>query len=224
MSMNTTYVPDAAVVLDDLRPLIVILHKALEVGTQSTLEFFDAMDKPVDANLAPCLVRYYAKDFLDSAGHHVENDGSDDGVDYERQTLANNGLLLVHGRYHIRILKSERGGLPRPGLSKARQAFYAQLPLGLSLAEADNSQPSRLNIVALWHVDSAHTLSYLSVACPKAVRDGGQDSVELHWHERVPHPAESFVNNTAVHGDTDEVEDLDVSLSYPDEGRTETAG
>ena len=219
--MNTTNTPTDEIVLRDLTLLTPVVHRALESATLQTREFFDEMGKPINLSLAPCLVRYFAKEFLDGAGHQVVEE--EEEVEYQRQSLANNGLLLHCSRYWIRILKADQDGLPAAGPSGAKQAFYAQqLPLRFLDSEGVDEQPHRINLVILWHVDHLYNLTKFSIAYPKAA---SETRSEVHWHVDIPHPIHTMMSNGSVGSGDDIVDDLEIVLSDSGGGRiNQTAG
>src|SRR5438128_2208364 len=122
--MAKAKLPTVGEVLTHLQPILPSLFKAIEDALQRTREFFDADAVPVDRSLAPNLVRYYAKRVLSAEVQGVQYEEDTDSNDYELQNLPNNGLCLNYDRHEIRILKADDGGLPVPGPSKSRQAFW----------------------------------------------------------------------------------------------------
>jgi hypothetical protein len=183
--------------LKALASLLPVVYSALEAATQSTREFFDREDRPIDSYLAPCLVRYYAKQHLDSVGQSVE---------YDREELSNNGLCLTYNNYLLRIWKSEDGELPVPGQSRPRQAFFQQLPIAI------NNPEEQLNLAILWEVSSDYNLQRLLLSCPKA-GDTTRASVEAYWTIPIPHPALSSPPQSQI--DVNEVADLDITRIKP---------
>ncbi|MCL5883777.1 MAG: hypothetical protein M1377_00215 [Deltaproteobacteria bacterium] len=164
-------VPEPQAVLEDLSRLVPVIYDALEASLNYTREYFDEHNQGIDPYLAPALVRYNVKLYLRAAGQTAEDF-------FDLDTMANNGLLLTNGRYKIRILKSDDGDLPPPGPSKAKQAFYHQLPLVFSSKTEDDDAP--LNLVVVWDVTSDYRLRGLSLVCPKS-GNTSRSSVEKHW-------------------------------------------
>ncbi len=163
-------VPEPKAVLEDLSRLVPVIYDALESSLHYTREYFSERNQKVDPYLAPGLVRYNAKLYLRATGQSAEDY-------FDLGTMANNGLLLTYGRYRIRILKSDDGDLPAPGPSKAKQAFYHQLPLIFSSGKDDDDP---INLVAVWDVTSDYRLREISLVCPKA-GNTSRSSVEKHW-------------------------------------------
>lgn len=199
-------VPDAEEVLKDLMPLVPALYGALEAGTLSAREFFEAKAAPIDPYHGSSHVRWEAKRYLDSLGQDITD------CQYDREDLSNNGLCLtLKNKYRIRIRKSSDGLLPVPGPSKTMQAFYHQLAFPQFVPATEASATALLNLVLLWDTTDDYTLTELVLACPKA---GGTEkaSVEAHWYVPVPHPA--FGLETPPSGPDD---DLDLELEDDDD-------
>lgn len=187
---NTILSPDT--VFDELTRLFPVVYRALEGACQDTREFFDTQNVPVDAYLAPCLVRHFAKRYLCALGQDADYDEED------IENLANNGLCLAYADYQIRILKSDCGRLPPPGVSRRKQAFYHQ-QLALLYLDSPNKEPraSKLNLLILWDVDSKYNLVGLSLACPKG-GSATQLSVEEYWIEPIPYQTSVSVGEPAT--------------------------
>ena len=155
---------------------------------------------PIDASLFPNLVRYYAKQFLGT--RHLVADDEEDVPAFDAIGLANNGLCVVHGRYALRIRKSDNGLIPVPGASFTLQQFYRQQPLPFNLA----SRPAQIvdtSLLVLWQVDANHRLAGMDLSCP---RSGGttRASVEAHWSVPLVNPMA-----TSTFSPAGAVEDLD---------------
>jgi hypothetical protein len=178
--------PDA--VLVRLKPLTLILYRAVEAGIAESLDFFSSREQPIDACLQPNLVRWKAKQVLDEAGHLATLE--DDNVvplaslQFARLPIANNGLQLSYANLLLRVLKADGGGVPLAGASKARQRFYHQLSL---LGDAVDV----LKLLVLWDVDGAGLNGELLLVCPKRGAET-KDSLEVHWMVPIPHPAEGL--------------------------------
>jgi hypothetical protein len=180
--MISPNIPGPEETLAQLAPLVPPLYRSIEASVQEARNFFDDRGEVIDPFLFPCLVRYHAKLLLQEAGQAAE---------YELDDLANNGLYLRFGGYQIRILKSDNGKLPVPGLSKPKQEFYnQQLEFDFMNSGPGLSQPSLLNLVVLWEVSGLRNLEKLTLVCPKA-GSTTRDSVEQYWEIHIPHPAHS---------------------------------
>ena len=216
MSMKSTDLSQADVVLKKVFPAARLIHEAVEVGIQETVGFFEESDdKPVDPYLGPALVRYYAMQYIDEKEGRVE--------DLTRTPLANNGLCLRYKSYEIRVLKSDDGDVPVPGPSQKRQNFYQQrFPDWTEIAGEDESDP--LALLILWDVTRNYVLRGLTLVCPKD-SDITRDSVEIYWEKTIPLAAstprstESRPTQTTADSTLDDVEDLPLT---PKKTRTGT--
>src|SRR5439155_21790233 len=117
-------IPGPHTVLADIRAPLQRIVEAIQGGVPETRAFFlEHRREPIDRNLFPDLVRYHVKCALQRLGHHAEDDTEPE--EFQERALARNGLVVHSGWYEVRILKSDRGALPRPHSSK-RQQFYNQ--------------------------------------------------------------------------------------------------
>lgn len=220
--MKNTDVPDQDVVLEELSPVLPFIYRGVEEAVQQTRDFFPE-GKPIDSALAPNLVRYHVKEYIDSQGS-ADSELSVSSK-FNRQPLPNNGLFLHFGSYRIRILKADEGELPLPGPSKARRRFYEQtLPLWVEVSEED--RPNPVNLVILWDVNSEYALDDLSIACPRDVGES-RGSVQVHWRADIPHPALTHKNGTgspAQDADAEDLDDLDLTTKEQPSTGTEHNG
>ena len=179
----------------DLSPLFATLYACIEAAIVKTKTFFeDEGRESIDLSLAPNLVRYFAKEFLQSKGQNVE-----DVIDME--SLANNGLQVRATGYAIRILKADNGNPPTPGASRAKQAFYHQQNF-VFMSSDGSTEGGGTNLLLLWDVDQQYNLQQLVLACPCG-GDTRRSSVECNWLVPIPHPALSVPAD-----DSDATEDL----------------
>jgi hypothetical protein len=189
MTMLLAHEQDPDAVLWRLGPLVPILYRAVEAGIAESLDFFSSREQPVDPCLQPNLVRWKAKQILDEAGHLTELESDNvvplAGRTFARLPIANNGLQLSYADLLLRILKSDGGGVPLAGASRARQRFYHQLSL---LGE---EAVDVLKLLVLWDVDQLGLDGELLLVCPKRGAET-KDSLEVHWMVAIPHPAEGF--------------------------------
>lgn len=185
-------IPAPEKVFNELNDVLCKINVALEYGTEKAREFFETLEfeekVTMDPFLAPHLVRYHAKKILEKMGHVITEDEGNVNL----ENIPNNGLSLNIGKYKLRILKSNDGGLPAPGHSQKRQHYYHQLPLELFHTGADSQ---KTNLILLWEVNSEFRLGRLSLGCP---RTGGltRESVTAYWICRVPD--EIFVHGTEI--------------------------
>jgi hypothetical protein len=220
--MKITHDPDQDVVLKELSPVLPFIYRGVEEAIERTRDFFPE-GKPIDAALAPNLVRYHVKEYID----HKSSADSRLSVSstFEREPLPNNGLFLHFGPYRIRILKADEGELPLPGPSRARRRFYQQtLPLWAQVSGED--RPNLVNLVILWDVNSEYVLNDLSIACPKDVGES-RGSVQCHWRAEIPHPAltqASDADSPTQDTDAEEADDLDLTTRETEDTGTEHNG
>ena len=193
-------IPQPEEVIPELSSILVAIHTALEHGTMRAGEFFEREDERQTINryLAPCLVRFWAKQYLESAGHQVSNE--DEESDFNMQQLPNNGLCLQYGKYRLRILKSDNGDPPVPGHSLSRQQFYQQTSLLLVTDCGIEVQQEVLNLIVLWEITRPYTLASICLVCPKNGKDT-KASVEIHWRVPLDHPA--FTMNVDANAEPD---------------------
>ncbi len=194
-------IPSGQEALADLSGAIATIWSALDSAILETKEFFEERGAPIDRSLAPNLIRYVVKRRLNAQGQIAEDEES---LDYEMQTLPNNGLCMEYGRYQLRILKADNGELPIPGQSKKRQAFWNQAQLDLY----DNEQPAQavpsVNLIVLWDADSNYNFDSVSLICPKT---GGmtRDSVSNYWSVPVPNPIMQLASAIASEVEEDDI-------------------
>jgi hypothetical protein len=120
-------------------------------------------------------VRYEAKLHLLQAGQDV----------FETEILSNNGLVMRHLEYQLRLLKSDNGHLPTPGHSRRKQAYYSQ-QMEFFAPMADEPV-DMVNLVVLWDVDAHWSLSGLELVYPKSGGDT-KASVSAFWEIPLDHP------------------------------------
>lgn len=175
--------PGAEETVLELKELLEIIETAVRFGCLKTQEFFhrENRGKPIDRALAPNLVRHFAKRSLLEARQQVIEDEDQ----FDPQWIANNGLYVVYGRYHIRILKADSGDIPPPGQSAARQSFYQQAALRFQAEDGQDQSQEPINLVLIWDVVAPYTLSALILACPLDGKTTRQ-SVELVWKVNIP--------------------------------------
>jgi hypothetical protein len=168
---------EAVFLLRELMPIWPSIVRALEAGTIASREYFDTLQRPVDPFLFPNIVRYHAAEYLREVALA-------EGVDYEFETLPNNGLKVCFGPYRLRILKADHGDLPVPGHSRSKQFFYQQrFEQQLLFGEA------MMNLVVLWDVDGRGNLTRLDLVRPVAGEET-RSSVLYDLRVPIPHPAE----------------------------------
>lgn len=207
-------IPGSEETLFELRGLLAIIWSAIDSATTEAREFFDSREKNIDRCLAPCLVRYHTKLFLTKEGQDVEEEEMVEADDYDLVNVPNNGLYLEYGKYRIRILKSDSGELPAPGISKKRQDFWSQRQTDmfeyLKNEYSEITSESRINLIVLWDVFENYGLSSLHLACPQS---GGttKESVSTHWTVSVPNPITTMTPTVGISNEGDE-EDIGILL------------
>lgn len=210
MSTTNPVTPEA--VMEEIKPLHPVIYKAIEYGVESTRNYFEGLERQINASLAPCLVRYHAMVFLD--------DSDDSRVSYIREELGSNGLLLKYPaenpKYIIRIWKADNGVLPAPGRSRIRQQFVHQPYLPFFLDDGDLMVP--LHLVVTWDVDARFSLSEVRLVCPKG-GGGKYEAGQEHWSIGIPHPIASIETVTDFDGETEDInfESIDKKTGTEDE-------
>ena len=217
--MQNLNVPSPEEVQKDLELIVPTIHTALEHGTLKARDFFEREDPDglVDRYLAPNLVRYWAKRYLQNAGLQV----SEEQAEFNLTPLPNNGLCLSFGRYRLRILKSDDGDPPVPGDSVSRQNFYHQISIVYVTEEGAEIHEDVRNLLILWNIDRPYNLTGLSLAYPKSGKDT-KASVQVHWHVQIAHPAFAFTVDAESQPESKE-DDLPLKLKHVQE-KTEEAG
>ncbi len=168
--MKWTSIPEPRVVFEEIGPLVPHLYAALENGTMKAREYFELEKQVINRYLAPEIVRYHAKMYLDAVSKGL----------FSTEPLARNGLWIKgFGDVEIRVFKSFDGELPIPG-SKARQEYYEQLTLPIFPKEP-------LKLAVLWNVGHPYDLQLLKLACPRT-SDPEKMLVEAHWYAPIPYP------------------------------------
>ena len=167
-------IPEPERVIADLADFVPLAYGAIEAGTVEARDFFDARGDEYESFLFSDIVRYGAK-------KHFERNRLQ--AELEIVDLANNGLLLSHNGYPIRIRKAYRGSVSVPG-SFAMEQFHAQT-LRL-IPETDNP-----NLFVLWDVykPSFALAPDLYVACPKKNTARFPNAADLHWLWKLPNVA-----------------------------------
>jgi hypothetical protein len=172
--MIFTSIPEPRAVLAEMALLIPHLYAALENGTMKVREYFDHLDVAIDRDLAPEIVRYHARSFLDSVSEGL----------FSTERLARNGLYIRDFRdLEIRVFKSSDGELPVPR-SKTREDYYQQLTLPVFEAAP------ALKLVVLWNVSYPYNLLPLTLACPRS-GDIERMEADAHWYAPIPYPAQT---------------------------------
>jgi hypothetical protein len=181
--------PTAQVVVQTHRSVLRRIAEALRKGTGHARWYFDYMDEDIDRALAPALVRKGAKRYLLATGTDVTNEEDDVPqpvhgavptalipANGQAEFLPNLGLAVSAIGIRFRVLRSDDGMVPIPGISKARQAFYSQQLYFPGwddlLAEAIGTVapiPSDVtNCVLHWDTDAEYNLTRVYLALPLA--------------------------------------------------------
>jgi len=165
-------IPHRATVLAEIAPIVPVMHTALKVGLDGVRQYFEQQHENIpDPNLAPDLVRWHARRYLDNAAHAVHHLPED----YERQPLGNIGLMLAWRRFRFRMRKARDGELPVPA-SDTQREFYDQLCF-----EFEQEDPNELNLMILWDTDKEYKhLTSLMVVLPR-VGGADRDTTQAYW-------------------------------------------
>lgn len=195
-------VPAIETVLGKLSGILPRIWSAVDFGTSEASEFFLSRGLEIDPWVASGLVRYFA---LGELGKLVPKDKQPDRINpINLETLPNNGIYMHYSGYHIRILKCSSGGIPYPGRSNSRQAFYQQ---------CFNFYDMGLNILILWDVTPPYTLNTLYIACPKDSATY-KEPIPTHWEMPIP---DKYLFGTEAEMAAEETRDLSIlSFIEPD--------
>lgn len=186
--MNT---PTPEELISQLAPLLVIVRAAIRFGIERTFAFFEQEGEGADQSLAPNLVRYYAKRYLDHKGHAAE----DLEGDYERPAAGNNGLRLAYRHFKVIIRKSEQGELPVPSSGLQIDFYDHNQKYGFKTLEGP-----QINVIVLWDADYLYNqLVSFELVLPKS---GGtkRASTSAFWQEPILYLAEVIDNGDDVDG------------------------
>jgi hypothetical protein len=162
-------VPGPDETLAELAWLHPEIYRAFEHGVYEAKNHFETKQLKYDAAAFSTFVRLHGKDYLSKKGLEA--------VDVEDVNLT--GLSLKLDAYHIKMWKASDDGLPVPGKSEPKQAFYEQ-----SLFE-DGECPEILNLAVIWNINASKDLSAVWLICPK---HGDETSAEAYWNVRIPDP------------------------------------
>ena len=173
--MTSANIPSFEEELNCLRPILPLLCEAIEYALGLTRQHFEDRGTAVDTDLAPHLVRYYAKQFLLEHRHLV------DGL--EVVDVPNNGLSIRYAGGALRVWKGDDVSLPLPGHSRRKLNFLNQ-QLGFSFGDQPEP-PAPLNKMLLWSVDSEYELVTLYLSLPAGARLSPQSSY-AYWTEPIP--------------------------------------
>lgn len=213
--------PSAQHVVSSNRSVLRRIVEALRKGTVHARWYFDVMDEDIDKALAPGLVRKGARRELIATGTAVENEedeaqqSSDDAPvaatppNGSAEFLSNLGLAVSAEGIRFRVLRSDDGMVPVPGISKARQAFYSQQAYfpgwAALIAEAVGSMPAIpsavTNCVLHWDTDDEYNLTRVYLALPLA-GNTTRDSVATLWNEIIWRRHAPEVSGTQVEAET----------------------
>jgi hypothetical protein len=188
MKMQTATVQGFEETVTALGRLPNLVYEVMEQATVRTRAFFVGEKQPHDPFLAPCLMRFFAKQALRARGILAEEDG--ENSDFE--ALPNNGLAFFYRNHHTRILKAAtvkgvQWKLPGCGASEPKKDFYDQ-QLQFYVDPKGNMYASVLNVIFLWDFDASFGLAGLYLGCPMSSGVYAKD-VTHHWCEALPHPA-----------------------------------
>jgi hypothetical protein len=216
MGMQKSAVPNFDETLAAVDPLSNLVYEVMEQATVKTRAFFAEEKQPHDPFLAPCLMRFFAKQGLRKRGIRAEED--EETSDFE--ALPNNGLAFFHKRHHIRILKAAivQGvgwKLPGCGVSEPKQEFYNQ-QLMIYADPKGNQYTSVLNIIYLWDFNEVFNLAGLYLGCPMSAGIYAKD-VKHHWCEALPHPAQRRTGEKPPQADNTADEELQQLLTMETE-------
>jgi len=163
--------------------------EALLEGTLHVSEYSHGQAEPIDAALAPNLVRHKAKRHLVEHGQQTEDEEEEDRKQFAVEYVSNNGLYTLVPGFRVRILKSgEDGSVPPPGVSEARRNFYNQLQSLIDFAEWRNEEgrvEPDWNLIVHWTVDKQYNLLKISIALPLRFEkaENGRWEVECSFDE-----------------------------------------
>lgn len=179
MTMKSTRVLDPQATLKDLSLLNRLVYEALDLGAQEAKGYFGEKDVEIEPHLAASIVRHEAARHIDKKISEVPG--------LSREPLPNCGLHVQYEAYGIKILKSDEGDVPSPGVSKTKQSYYQQTITGWAELVGEK-EFGYANLIIVWDVSPSYLMMGLTLAHPKDV--GDYRSAELHWKIPVPHPAD----------------------------------
>ncbi len=201
---------DQKSILAHLEPLWPDAWRAFEMATQHSVGYFK--DQPIerarrrDPWLFPHIVRFQARTYFAERGH----DANIDPI-----WLSLSGVAVRYGCVDLRFLLADGAGLPAPGRSRRKRAFYQQAiqnPLFL-LDDEQSREPATINVVVTWAYDPDGVLTGLVAYCPSG-GGSGRDSATYYWRAELPHPATTY---EAPAEPLDEERSTDLPIGHPED-------
>lgn len=178
-----------AAALDRFASLTKLLYEAFEIAIPEVRAWFENRNEPVNPWLFSTWTRYLVKTFLTKHGQTAEEE------EIRLGNVANIGLWLRVGDEQVRIWKAVHGGIPTPGSSEIRVAYYCQEPLP-GFDRDSVADPTPHNYIIAWDVDEKYSFNGLLLALP---RSATATSIELMWPVvSVPHPAVTILPDSSA--------------------------
>lgn len=174
-------IPTPAQIIDETRAFLLVVREALEHGIRQARQFFDDEGELPDAWLAPDLVRWHAKRFLDSGGHLAQSLEED----YGRTPASNNGLRLTFKRFLVMVRKSDDGELPVPASQVQRDLYSRNQAVFEFIPRTSSVDGQEITLAILWDADREYqNLISLILTLP---RIGGEtrETTKAYWSEPV---------------------------------------
>jgi hypothetical protein len=209
--------PSFEEIYSEVISLLIRAHEVMEKVIPKAKEFFSEQSKegkPIDAYLFNDLVRYYAKEMLDSSGFAVEND-IDTVNKYEFKPLSNNGLSGIFNGRRFHILKADHSNIPMPASEERKKVYNQQLVMQLDSPNNEISGKILYNILILWEVNGEYDFLRLRLACPKAVGKT-RESLEVYFNQALPHAAEMIKAKATVVSVSEYSEEIEVTKKEPE--------
>src|ERR1700734_3188373 len=197
-------IPNGGAVLRDAADSIRLICEALIDGEAQNKEFFAVRGQAPDRCLAHNLVRYFAKQYLESKGSDV----ADLDEPCELTKLGNNGLQIETSKYVFRIRKAVRGQLPHAG-SQVLADYYDQQMLQFP----NVPPPDVLRLVVLWDVAEDYSLTSLALGLPRS--NGTAMDPDVYWS--VPIRFDHLKRQQPQPVPADELDDNELDLKMKDD-------
>lgn len=155
-------------ILEDLEPVVTTMREALDHGLSLADERTAGFEE--DPWLHAHFVRTGVHDYFSVM--------PPEGFEVHRLALA--GIEVIQGLRVVRVLKSQAGGVPKPGLNRARQSFWSNRELGITPTAVSSAGG---NLILDWSTGAGQEIE-LALSEPAGVWRY-QGVPKLRWRRRI---------------------------------------
>jgi len=192
--MKLPLIPNGVKTFINLWPALRAVYEGIEHGAGRVVEFFETEKDYVEPFLAPDLVRYHARRFIQVRLGQI---------DVTMEKVPNISLRMRFKDHQLWIMKTPDGDLPAPR-SLIKEDFYSQ---NLPLLVTDPTQIPSPNLAVLWQAPRSYNMVSLKLVCPRS-GDMTTAFTDHYWKQRIPHPAELMGFNMPEDADAATQEEL----------------